>query len=148
MSTLALGSVCNGGARDRKVKAEREPCGPGVKPKMQGSRVKHTCRMCSGLFRSLLSLVACAAHANAASCAENSGMPCNYGECTFSKDGTGSLSASYPSRTAADSGAIRVRHPRWPSTLLQAASEPSSLVSFSHCCRFYWSTASSPALCG
>jgi len=92
MSTLALGSVCNGGARDRKVKAEREPCGPGVKPKMQGSRVKHTCRMCRGLFRSLLSLVACAAHANAASCAVNSGMPCEYGGCTFSKDGTGSLS--------------------------------------------------------
>jgi len=45
-----------------------------------------------GLFRALLSLVACAAHSDAASCSENSGMPCGYVGCTFSKDSTGSLS--------------------------------------------------------
>ena len=36
--------------------------------------------------------MACAAHADAASCAANSGLPCDFGGCTFSKDGTGSLS--------------------------------------------------------
>ena len=61
-------------------------------PRMDGSRAVHTCRMRRGLLRALLFLWACATTSDAVVCTQYSGLPCDFGECTFSKDGAGALS--------------------------------------------------------